>query len=103
MCDVQTKLRHELESLIENRAEFTRTMVHELKTPLTPLLAASEILAHKASDSELKAISQSINDGATDLNNRVDQLMDVAKGEIGLLKLDMKACDLSKIVNDTCR
>ena len=63
-----------------NRNEFARTLVHELKTPLTPLLAASEILSQRESNSELKAIAETIKNGATDLNGRVDQLMDLAKG-----------------------
>jgi len=38
-------LRQELETEMEERAEFTRALVHELKTPLTSVIASSDLLA----------------------------------------------------------
>ena len=38
----ETEMRQELEVEMKRRAEFTRALVHELKTPLTPILASSD-------------------------------------------------------------
>jgi len=38
-------LRQELETEMGKRAEFTRALVHELKTPLTSVIASSDLLA----------------------------------------------------------
>ena len=40
----ETVLRKKLEKQIEQRKKFSRILVHELKTPLTPIRAASELL-----------------------------------------------------------
>ena len=50
-------LRRSLESEIKKRIEFTRVLVHELKTPLTPILASSEIMARELPRGTLAKIS----------------------------------------------
>ena len=40
----EKKLRESLEDEIKKRSEFARVLVHELKTPLTSILAAAELL-----------------------------------------------------------
>ena len=40
----EKKLREDLEAEINKRVEFTRALVHELKTPITPVLASSELM-----------------------------------------------------------
>jgi len=39
-------LRQELEEEIYKRTEFSRALVHELKTPITPVLASSDLLGY---------------------------------------------------------
>ncbi len=82
---------------IDRRIEFTKLLVHELKTPLTPMIAASEVLTHQK-NSEFKIISQNLYEGACALNRRVDELLDIARGEIGMLDIKTEPCDIIKLV-----
>lgn len=81
-------LRQTLEDEINKRIEFTRALVHELKTPVTPIMASSELLLQKLNDEPLHGLAQNINQGANNLNRRIDELLDLARGEIGTLRLN---------------
>ena len=98
-------LREELEAEIDKRIELTRTLVHELKTPLTPMIAASELLIDEAPEGPLVQLARSINKGAEVLAKRIDALLDVAKGELGILELSRTETDflnlLQKVAEDT--
>lgn len=89
-----------LKEQISQRIKFTRALVHELKTPLTPMLAASDILRNTIKDESSKDIAETIYGGACALNERIDELLDVARGEIGMLKLNRRKCDIRDIVKD---
>ena len=90
----------ELKEQLDLRAEFTRTLVHELKTPLTAILSSSEVLAGDIKDETLSALAENINRGGHNLENRIDELLDVAKMEIGVLKIKCKATDPLKLINE---
>lgn len=98
-------LRKELEAEIDKRIELTRALVHELKTPLTPMIAASDILIDQAPDGPLVQLARSINRGAETLARRIDSLLDVAKGELGILEISRTETDfldlLQKVAEDT--
>jgi len=97
-------LRQDLEAEINKRVEFTRALVHELKTPITPVLACSELMLEEIKqDGPLLELAQNINQGAHNLNQRIDELLDLARGEVGMLHLNPESIDsgqlLSSIVN----
>jgi signal transduction histidine kinase len=100
----EKELRRKLEEEINKRIEFTRALVHELKTPITPVLASSELLLQKLKDEPFLSLAQNINQGATNLNQRIDELLDSAKGEMGMLQLNPEPVDpmqlLQRIVNE---
>ena len=100
----EKELRRKLEEEINKRIEFTRALVHELKTPITPVLASSELLLQKLKDEPFLGLAQNINQGATNLNQRIDELLDSAKGEMGMLQLNPEPVDpiqlLQRIVNE---
>ena len=89
----ERKLRQELETEMRRRIEFNRALVHELKTPLTPILASSDALVAEFQEGPLLSLARNINRGASNLNERIDELLDLAKGEIGMLKLELKPMD----------
>jgi signal transduction histidine kinase len=97
-------LRQTLEAEIKKRIEFTRALVHELKTPVTPVMASSELLLQKLKDEPLYGLAQNINQGANNLNRRIDELLDLARGEVGMLKLNPEPMDprrlLQRIVDE---
>jgi len=86
----ETKLRQDLETQIKRRVEFTRVLVHELKTPLTPVLASSDLLVAELSKEPLLSLAKNVNRGASALNQRIDELLDLAKGETGMLQLKIQ-------------
>jgi len=90
----ERKLRRELEEEAQRRIEFTRALVHELKTPLTPVLSSSELLYSELREEPWMSIAENIHRGATNLSNRIDELLDLARVEIGILKMDRKAVDV---------
>ncbi len=91
--DEERRLRQELEEEAQRRIEFTRALVHELKTPLTPVLSSSELLCSELTEEPWKSIAANIRRGASNLSNRIDELLDLAKVEIGLLRLERTAFD----------
>ena len=85
----------------QSKAEFIQAIIHELKTPITPIQAASEILIAELPDSPLKDLAQQIHQGAQNLNLRIDELRDVAKSERGYLTIDRKTLDLEQLLRNT--
>ncbi|MFC1899868.1 CHASE4 domain-containing protein [Chloroflexota bacterium] len=81
-------LRRQLEEEIQKRVEYTRALVHELRTPITPVLAATELLLEEIKEEPLLRLVQSIDRSAKNLNQRIEELLDLARGETGMLQLD---------------
>jgi PAS domain S-box-containing protein len=100
LYEQERKLRQELEAEMIRRVEFTRALAHELKTPLTPVMASSELLAAELREEPLLSLARNINRGAANLNNRIDELLDLARGEIGMLQLKLEPVDLEKLLRE---
>lgn len=96
----ERKLRESLEEEIQKRIEFTRALVHELKTPITPVLAAVELLMEEMNDPRMTRLVESINRSANNLNLRIDELLDLARGETDMLQIDMGIVDTLSLFND---
>jgi len=96
----ERKLRESLEVEIQKRIEFTRALVHELKTPITPVLAAVELLMEEIDDQRLMRLVESINRSANNLNLRIDELLDLARGETDMLHIDLEIVDTLSLFND---
>jgi PAS domain S-box-containing protein len=94
----EKSVREQLQVEIMSRTEFTRAMVHELKTPLTPILASSELLVEELTEEPLLGLAKNVHRGAENMNKRVDELLDLARGEIGMLKINPKPVDLGKLL-----
>jgi len=100
LYEQERELRQELEVEMRRRVEFTRALAHELKTPLTPVMASSELLAAELREEPLLSLARNINRGAANLNNRIDELLDLARGEIGMLQLKLEPVDLEKLLRE---
>jgi two-component system aerobic respiration control sensor histidine kinase ArcB len=87
----ERKLRQEIEAEAERKILFTRALVHELKTPLTPVLASSELLISELKEEPYLSLAKNIHSGAANLNRRIDELLDLARIEIGILEVNPKA------------
>jgi two-component system, OmpR family, clock-associated histidine kinase SasA len=93
-------MRKELQMEMKRRAEFTRALVHELKTPLTPVLASSEGLLDLLETEPAKSLAANINRGGHNLNKRIDELLDVARSELNIMKVTLAPVNLRHVLKE---
>jgi signal transduction histidine kinase len=96
----ERKTRQELEEEVQRRVEFTRALVHELKTPLTPIMSSSELLVSGLREEPWLSVARNIHRGAGNLNRRIDELLDLARGEIGMLRLRPVSVDILHLLHN---
>jgi len=92
--DKEAAAHRELAAEMTRRVEFTRALIHELKTPLPPMVASSRLLVDEAKDARSLSLAKNIYHGASKLSYRIDELLDVARGEMGVLEVNPKEMDL---------
>ena len=101
----ERELRERLQREMQNRVDFTRKLIHELKTPLTSLLATSQLLRDETLGMKAGKLAGYVWDSALSLDNRVNELHDLVRGEFGTLELKLKPLHLhnllSSIVEET--
>ena len=85
----------------KRRSLYTRALVHELKTPLTPLLTASDYLEASLTDKAALGFARNIKVGARNMEKRINELLDLARGEVGTLRLTYRAFNLVELLNET--
>jgi len=100
LCAEKECLYQEAEEQTRKMSWFIRTLIHELKTPLTPMLGASEMLLDRLENGELRRMAENINRGVQSLDRRVGDLADLAKGEVGLLHLRDKMFDIKETLRE---
>jgi PAS domain S-box-containing protein len=97
MLESEKTMRQDLEHEIKKRADFTRALVHELMTPLTAIIASSELLEDKIGDDIWTGITDNIRWSSLILQKRINDLLDLSKGEMGMLKLEPTIIDPSEL------
>ncbi|MCX6012700.1 MAG: PAS domain-containing sensor histidine kinase [Chloroflexi bacterium] len=85
---------------IKQRLEYTRALVHELKTPLTAMVASCGLLLEIATDVPTRKLANNIFRGVNSLNSRIDELLDLAKGELKILQLKRTSVNLSLLLQN---
>jgi two-component system, OmpR family, clock-associated histidine kinase SasA len=95
-----TESNQKLENENKKKVEFTRIIVHELKSPLTSLQVANDLLIEEAKESPYRDIGSSISHSVSNLERTINELLDVARGEIGLLKLNYQKVNLEDFFNN---
>jgi PAS domain S-box-containing protein len=96
----ETELSAKLQDRIDKSSKFSRFLVHELKTPLTPMLGSIEILFQRTKGSEFERLVNNVRRGAYSLNHRVNDLLDLARGEMGLLNLAFSLTDMAELIKE---
>jgi signal transduction histidine kinase len=87
-----------LEAELGKKALYTNALVHELKTPLTPMLGASELLASNITQEPYAGFAKNLNQGINNLNKRVNELLDLTRGEVGMLQLEFGTVDPRELI-----
>jgi signal transduction histidine kinase len=91
-----------------NRAktEFLANMSHELRTPLNAIIGFSEVIEHEilgkaASNPKYVGYARDINNAGCHLLNVINDILDIAKIEVGRLELEEEVFDLEYSL-DSC-
>ncbi len=96
LYQLERKQRLELEEQAEIRSQFITSLTHELQTPLTSMLASGGLLAEqvqKEYPSSVLKLAQNILHGCHSLEAKLEELFDMAKGEVGTLTLTLESLD----------
>jgi signal transduction histidine kinase len=91
-------LTEKLQLEIQTKVDFTRRLIHELKTPLTSLIATSQLLHQETKDKRMEKLAGHVWSNACSMNNRIDELHDMIKGEIGRLEVEFRPVNLEKLI-----
>ena len=100
LLEQETRLRIKCEADIDMRTNYTRALVHELKTPLTSLMASSDYLVSHIREEPLLSFAKNINFGAKAINHRIDELHDLIKLELGTLNLEFYPVNLRQLLRE---
>jgi signal transduction histidine kinase len=94
-----------METKEEEWLRFVDTLSHELKTPLTSIIAAAGLLAEEleSSDQPHQKLIQTIIHNANTLETRLAELLDIVKTGTGKLQLQIGPVDMKSLVLGTCQ
>jgi Na+/proline symporter/nitrogen-specific signal transduction histidine kinase len=104
---ISDQLKHANQELIQKdiqKDEFLDTVTHELRTPITAIRAATEILHDDDDDipNEVrKQFLKSIISESDRLNRLIDKILDLEKFETGKHKIYLSKNDISKTITNT--
>jgi Na+/proline symporter/signal transduction histidine kinase len=104
---ISEQLKYANQELIKKdlqKDEFLDTVTHELRTPITAIRAATEILHDDDDDipqEVRKQFLQSIISESDRLNRLIDKILDLEKFETGKQKLYLSKKDISKTIINT--
>ncbi len=94
-----------METKGEEWLRFIDTLSHELKTPLTTIIAAAGLLAEEletTADESYQKLIQTIIQNANTLETRLAELLDIVKTGSGKLGLQLEPVDMKSLVLGTC-
>ena len=91
------QLMVQMQALDKVKNDLTHMIVHDLRTPLTSLLAGLQTLEPSEQDREILDISLS---GGQMLLGMINDLLDISKMEEGLMTLDKSPLSLKKLIED---
>ncbi len=95
----EKKLRESLDMEVSWRSQLFRMLVHELKTPLSSTLIASELLCEELKKEPFLSLARNVKRSVVSLSSRIDELMDVARGETGKIELRFSQVDIAKMLH----
>jgi two-component system clock-associated histidine kinase SasA len=90
----------ELENEMQKRSQYSRALVHELRTPLTSIVASSDLLESVVKQPIELSLTRNIQRAAHNLEQRVSELFELARGEVGLLTIEPLALDLCLLMDE---
>jgi PAS domain S-box-containing protein len=96
----ERELKNELQAEIEKRSVYTRSLVQELKVPLTAISTSIIELQSRLDKDIYLALVKNIGRASFNLDQRIDELIELANGEVGMLRIEAKELDLSVLLQE---
>ena len=93
------KMLDKIETLIKQEKQFTSDASHELRTPISVILAQGEYLLDIAKDEKEKELAQTIVDKSKQISKLVSRLLLLARIDQNRQKFNKEKVDLSVIVD----
>jgi len=84
----------------EQQRQFVADASHELKTPLTVIMANAELLQSGEEDPQQRTFSENILSTSYKMRSLVESLLDMARIDSAGDKLELTAVDMSQLVSD---
>jgi len=84
--------------LLFNEA-MVAVLTHDLRTPLSAILASAELVRRKATDDTLRGAAERIKESGLRMSRMVAQLLDYSRIRSGSLQLDKTAGDLAELAS----
>jgi len=85
------------------KSQFLANMSHELRTPLNGVIGMTDFLMDTPLSGEQRDISRNIQRSAHTLLNLINDILDIAKIESGMIAIDQTDLDLHELVHKTVR
>lgn len=95
----------QIETKEEEWLRFIDTLSHELKTPLTSIIAAAGLLAEELENNANKSsqkLIQTIIQNSSTLEKRLVELLDIVKTGSGKIQLQLEPVDMKSLILGTC-
>lgn len=93
------KMLDKIENLIRQEKQFTSDASHELRTPISVILAQGEYLLDIADDEKEKELAQNIVDKANQVSKLVSRLLFLARIDQSRQKINKEKVDLGVLVD----
>ncbi len=103
LYETEKKQRKELQEEARMRGMFIDVLAHELRTPITPILASSGMLKDLLAESEKtiqKKLITNIANGAETLSHRLEELLDIARYSRGVFHLKRTPVNLFTFIHE---
>jgi signal transduction histidine kinase len=100
---MQEKMAYtDLQREYTERTEFVDALVHEVKTPLTAMLASSELLKEELDPqySVLGELASNMDDAVQNLNRRISELVQFTKLQRTEITLNLQDIDVSNVIHE---
>lgn len=95
--------RVEAERLMESRQAFLAAVGHDLRTPISAILAGAGVLQDGATDRTARNQAQLITDAGLMMKSLLDDLLDHAKIEAGGMTVEVNDFNLRSLIAQTAR
>ncbi|MES2035257.1 MAG: ATP-binding protein [Pseudomonadota bacterium] len=95
--------REEAEAAVQAKSAYVAAISHELRTPISAILAGAAELERTAATGPKKAQARLIGGAGQMMRALLDDLLDLAKIEVGRMEVECVTFDLRGVVNEVMR